>query len=139
MFQTFDHAKIIWPLSNSDESAWAYVELMVNAPWFFADIQITEKDTRVRSSYILSNLTQLNELRTNPNVAVLAVYVVSPPHLNWSEFWKMDQIAQVSIGIMHEDNFEFEIDIYELINGEKYYSRDISKNEIGNIKVIFSV
>lgn len=85
MFQTFNHAKITLPLSNPDESAWAYAELMVNAPWFFADCQITEDEISIRTSYILSNPLQLNELRTNQNVAILGVYVVSPPHINSSE------------------------------------------------------
>lgn len=141
MFQTFDHAKIYLPLSSPDESAWAYAELMVNAPWFFADCQITEGDTNVRSSYILSNPIQLNELRTSPNVSIKGLYVVSPPHMNWTDSWKMDQVAQVSKGLTNEDNYKTEIDIYELTSGKKYYSNGMSGNEnnIENIKVIFCV
>jgi len=141
MFQTFDHAKIGLPLSSPDESAWAYAELMVNAHWFFADCQIMEDEISVRTSYILSNPIQLNELRRNQNVAIKGLYVVSPPHMNSTESWKMDQVAQVSTGVAIEDDYKMNIDIYELKNGEKYYSTDVGSKEniIVDIKVIFSV
>lgn len=141
MFQTFNHARISLPISNPDESAWAYAELMVNAPWFVADCQITEDEISIRISYILSNPIQLNELRANQNVAIKGLYVVSPPHINFTESWKMDQLAQVSTGIAIEDNFKMKVEIYELHNGDKYYSNDVSGKEsiIEEIKVIFSV
>lgn len=141
MFQTFDHAKINMPPSSPDEITWAYAELMVNGPWFFADCQITENDVSVRTSYIFSNLIQLNELRVNQNVAIKGVYLVSPPHMNFTESWKMDQVAQVSTGESIEYDYKMKIEIYELHNGKKYYSTDVSGNEniIENIKVIFSV
>lgn len=141
MFQTFDHAKITLPLSNRDESAWAYAELMVNAHWFFADCQIMEDDICIRTSYILSNLVQLNELRANQNVAFKGIYVVSPPHMNSTDSWKMDLVVQVSTGVAIEDDYKMKIEIYELHNGGKYYSTDVSgkENIIENIKVIFSV
>ncbi len=141
MFQTFDHARISLPISNPDESAWAYAELMINAPWFVADCQITEDEISIRTSYILSNPLQLNELRANQNVAIKGLYVVSPPHINSTESWKMDQVAQVSTGVASEEDYKMKIDIYELCNGNKYYSSDISVTEenIEDIKVIFSV
>ncbi|NOT15094.1 MAG: hypothetical protein HOP21_05870 [Methylotenera sp.] len=141
MFQTFDHARISLPISYPDESAWAYAELMINAPWFVADCQITEDEISIRTSYILSNPLQLNELRANQNVAIKGLYVVSPPHINSTESWKMDQVAQVSTGVASEEDYKMKIDIYELCNGNKYYSSDISVTEenIEDIKVIFSV
>ncbi|MDO9417413.1 hypothetical protein [Pararhizobium sp.] len=141
MFQTFDHARISLPISNPDESVWAYAELMINAPWFVADCQITEDEISIRTSYILSNPLQLNELRANQNVAIKGLYVVSPPHINSTESWKMDQVAQVSTGVASEEDYKMKIDIYELCNGNKYYSSDISVTEenIEDIKVIFSV
>lgn len=141
MFQTFDHAKITLPISNPDESAWAYAELMINAPWFVADCQITEDEISIRTSYILSNPIQLNELRANQNVAIKGLYVVSPPHINSTESWKMDRVAQVSTGVASEEDYKMKIDIYELCNGNKYYSSDISGTEdnIEDIKVIFSL
>lgn len=141
MFQTFNHAKIKLPLSDPDESAWAYAELMFNAPWFFADCQITEDEISVRTSYILSNPIQLNELRTNQNVDIKGVYVVLPPHMNSTESWKMDLVAQVSTGIAIEDDYKMNVEIYELQDGKKYYSTDVSgkENIIMDIKVIFSV
>ena len=141
MFQTFEHAKIFLPLSNPGESAWAYAELMINAPWFVVDCQITEDEISIRTSYILSNPLQLNELRANQNVAIKGLYVVSPPHINSTESWKMDQVAQVSTGVASEEDYKMRIDIYELCNGNKYYSKDISCTEdnLEDIKLIFSV
>ncbi len=141
MFQTFNHAKINLPFSSPEESAWAYAELMINGHWFFADCQITEDEISIRTSYILSNPIQLDELRANQNVAIKGIYVVSPPHMNSTESWKMDQVAQVSTGIAIEDDYKVKIDIFELQNGKKYYSTDVSgkENIIEDIKVIFSV
>lgn len=141
MFQTFNHAKIALPLSSPDENAWAYAELMINAPWFVADCQITEDEISIRTSYILSNPIQLNELRANQSVAIKGLYVVSPPHINSTEFWKMDQVTQVSTGVAIEDDYKIKIEIFELSNGKKYYSTDVSgkENIIEDIKVIFSV
>lgn len=70
---------------------------MVNAPWFFADCKITEGDMSVRSNPI-----QLHELSVNSNVAIMALYVVSPPHMNWTDSWKMDQVVRVSKGLTNE-------------------------------------
>lgn len=141
MFQTFNHAKINLPLSGPEENAWAYAELMINGHWFFADCQITEDEISITTSYILSNPIQLDELRENQNVVIKGIYVVSPPHMNSTESWKMDQVAQVSTGVAIEDDYKVKIDIFELQNGKKYYSTDVSgkENIIKDIQVIFSL
>jgi hypothetical protein len=141
MFQTFNHAKINLPLSSPEESAWAYAELMINAPWFVADCQITEDKISIRTSYILSNPLQLNELSANQNVDIKGLYVVSPPHVNSTESWRMDQVAQISTGVTSEEDYKIKIDIYELCNGNKYYSSGIngSEDNIEDIKIIFAV
>lgn len=141
MFQTSDHAKIPLPFSTPDESAWAYLELMVNSYFFFADCLITEDGISISTSYLLSNPGQLTELSTNHNVSIKGVYVLSPPHINATESWKMDKVVQISSGVTIEDNYKMNIEIYELNNGEKYYSTDLSgkENIIEDINVIFSV
>lgn len=141
MFQTFDHAKIPLPFSAPDESAWAYLELMVNSYFFFADCIVIEDAIGISTSYILSNPGQLTELSSNQSVSIKGIYVVSPPHMNSTESWKMDRVTQVSSGVTVEDNYKMNIEIYELNNGEKYYSTELSGKEdiIEDIKVIFSV
>ena len=141
MFQTFDHAKIPLPFSAPDESAWAYLELMVNSYFFFADCIVIEDAIGISTSYILSNPGQLTELSSNQSVSIKGIYVVSPPHMNSTESWKMDRVTQVSSGCTVEDNYKKNIEIYELNNGEKYYSTELSGKEdiIEDIKVIFSV
>ena len=118
-----------------------YAELMINAHWFFADCQITEDEISIRTSYIFSSPIQLNALRANQNVVIKGVYVVSPPHMNMTETWKMDRLAQVSTGITIEDEYKMNIEIYELHDGGKYYSTNLNdkKITIENIKVIFSI
>lgn len=60
--------------------------------------------------------------------------------MNWTDSWKMDQVVQVSTGVMTEDSYETDIDIYELCSGEKYYSSETVRDDsdIKNIKVIFT-
>ena len=141
MFQTSDHAKILLPFSSSEESAWAYVELMVNTEWFFADCHIIEDDISFRTSYILSNPTQLHELIDSHNISIIGVYVVSPPDINNTDLWKMDQVTRVIRVVINEDNYQTEADIYELANGGKYYSSAAIKSysNIENFRVLFSV
>lgn len=61
--------------------------------------------------------------------------------MNATESWKMDRVAQVSSGVTIEDNYKMNIEIYELNNGVKYYSTDLSgkENIIEDIEVIFSI
>ncbi|PPC97261.1 MAG: hypothetical protein CTY35_07540 [Methylotenera sp.] len=141
MFQTYNHAKIYLPFSSSGESAWAYAELMINGHWFFADCQISEDEISVSTSYILSSPIQLNELRANQNVTIKGIYVLSPPHMNFTELWRMDQVAQVSTGTVIEDDYKIKVEIFELSNGKKYYSTDVVGKEhiIEDIQVVFSV
>lgn len=141
MFQTFEHDRITFAPLDADENAWTLAELMINVHWLFADCQITEGEVSVNTSYILSNPKQLNELQTKQNVFIKTVYIVSPPYMNCTECWKMDQVVQVSTGVTFEDNYKINIEIYELNNGEQYYSEDVRgrENTIKDIKVVFSI
>lgn len=140
MFHTFDHAKIFLPYSEPEESAWAYVELMSTSEWFFADCRIIQDGINVGISYLLSSPIQLKELIADPDVLIIGVYVVSPPHMNKTSSWKMDQVSRISrANVRAKHDQQEEVDIYELINGVKYYSSDIIKADIANIRVLFSM
>ena len=69
-----------------------------------------------------------------------ALYVVTPPYTNWTNYWKMDQVIEASIGVVNEEGARVIVEIYELLNGQKYYSNMVSVNvsHIENIQVIFT-
>jgi hypothetical protein len=139
MFQTIDQSRIPLPYLMQDEKAWSYLELMVNSHFVFADCVIREDEIDISIPYILSNSRQLTDLRNIQNLSIKNVYVVSPPHMNSTDSWKMDRVTQVSSGITTEDDYKMKIDIFELNGGERYYSTELNgeENIIEDVTVIF--
>ncbi len=84
--------------------------------------------------------SQIKDLINNPDITIRTIYIVSPPYLNRSDFWNMSPLAKVSLGKITYEDYESNIEIYELKSGEILYSsRDIDTyKQIKDIKVIFS-
>ena len=100
---------------------------------------------RLIPPYIIhENKLRCFEIIPNFSFTATAIARMRNYRLNGS-FFKLFQIGlavtQVSTGIAIEDNYKIKIDIFELQNGKKYYSTDVSgkENIIEDIKVIFSV
>ena len=140
MFQTYESAKypILW--KDVDESVYSYAELMVNSSWFYADCKLTDGVDTVTSTYLLSMSSQIKDLINNPDITIRSIYIVSPPYLNRSDSWNMSPLAKVSVGKITYEDYESNIEIYELKSGEVLYSSsDIDSHEqIEDIKVVYS-
>lgn len=128
MFQTSNHARINLPFLDKENSAWAYVELLINSCWLFADCFVIEDKVKVSSTYIFASPKQLRLLQESEDVEIAAIYLISPPQINFSINWKMEVIDRISTGIAFINDCKTYIDIYELSNGNKYFSQD--PNEI---------
>lgn len=140
MFQTFDSAKFPLPWGGEGANAWSYAELMVNAAWFYANCELTDGVDTLISTYLLSKSSQINDLQSNPDIAIQKIYIVSPPYINGSDSWEMSPLAKVSTGRIAIKDCEIKVEIYELENGKKYYSDSETQNDdnITNAQVIFS-
>lgn len=140
MFQTYESAKypIFW--KDVDESVYSYAELMVNSSWFYADCKLTDGVDTVTSTYLLSMSSQIKDLINNPDISIRSIYLVSPPYLNRTDSWIMSPLTKVSVGKISHEDYENNIEIYELKSGEILYSSsDIDSDEqIEDIKVVYS-
>lgn len=140
MFQTHESAKLPIFWKDVDDRVYSYAELMVNSSWFYADCKVTDGVNSVTSTYLLSMSSQIKDLINNPDITIRSIYIVSPPYLNGTESWSMSPLAKVSVGKITYDDYESNIEIYELESGEILYSSsDIESHEqIEDIKVVYS-
>lgn len=140
MFQTYESAKLPIFWKDIDESVWSYTELMVNTSWFYADCKLTDGVDTVTSTYLLSMSSQISDLIKNPEITIKSIYIVSPPYINGTDSWKMSPLAKISVGKMSDEDYEINIEIYELKSGEKLYSSSEvnSDEQIEDVKVVYS-
>ena len=140
MFQTSDSAKLPLFWKDADESVYSYAELIVNSIWFYADFKLTDGVDTVTSTYLLSKSSQINDLINNPDITIKSIYLVSPPYLNRTVSWNMSPLSKVSVGKISYEDYESNIEIYELKSDEILYSTsDIDSHEqIEDIRVVYS-
>lgn len=140
MFQTHESAKLPIFWKDVDDRVYSYAELMVNSSWFYADCKVTDGVHSVTSTYLLSMSSQIKDLINNPDISIRSIYLVSPPYLNQTDSWNMRPLAKVSVGKLIHEDYENNIEIYELKSGEILYSSsDIDSHErIEDIKVVYS-
>lgn len=139
MFQTYESAKL--PIFGTDENGiYSYVELIGNISWFYAICKLRDGSDFVTSIYMLSVSSQIIDLMNIPEISIKSVYLVSPPHQNGTDSWKMSQLYKISEGKVSKEDYESYVEIYELINGETIYSSSEinSYKEIQDIKVVYS-
>lgn len=140
MFQTHESAKLPIFWKDVDDRVYSYAELMVNSSWFYADCKVTDGVNSVTSTYLLSMSSQIKDLINNPDISIRSIYLVSPPYLNRTDSWNMSPLAKVSVGKLTNEDYESNIEIYELESGEILYSSsDIDSHEqIEDINVVYS-
>jgi hypothetical protein len=136
MFQTQDHAKIHSSLIETGENLWAYCELSINSEWLFVDCIVKENGLNIATSYFLSSPIQLMRLIESAEVEVMKVYLVSPPGINFSPSWEMNQLLKISRAKMVDSDLQ--VDIYKLKNGKNLYSiNDLNFENLRSVKVLY--
>lgn len=140
MFQTHESAKLPIFWKDVDDRVYSYAELMVNSSWFYADCKVTDGVNSVTSTYLLSMSSQIKDLMNNPDISIRSIYLVTPPYLNRTNSWNMSPLVKVSVGKLTNEDYESNIEIYELESGEILYSSsDIDSHEqIEDINVVYS-
>ncbi|MDD2833722.1 MAG: DUF4007 family protein [Methylotenera sp.] len=111
-----------------------------NSSWFYADCKLTDGVDTVTSTYLLSMSSQIKDLINNPLISIKSIYLVSPPYLNRTESWSMSPLNKLSVGKITYEDYESNIEIYELKSGEILYSSsDIDSHEqVEDIQVVYS-
>ena len=140
MLRTLDQARMLTPWEEPGSNVYAYAELLVNHSWFYVDCEVSDEESSVRSVYLINRAKQILDIGSQENVLIKVVYLMSPPWLNGSTSWCMDVVKEISSGVMHFDDNDFKVEIYDLMDGKRYYSSnedELNKN-IEDIKVIFT-
>ena len=140
MLRTFDQARKLTPWEEQGSNVYTYAELLVNQTWFYVDCEVSDEGGSVSSVYLIDRAKQIIYMESHENVLIKVVYLVSPPWLNGSTSWRMDAVKQISSGKVHLDDNDFKVEIYDLIDGKRYYSsNEVEINQgIDDIKIIFT-
>ena len=131
---------MLTPWEEPGSNVYAYAELLVNHSWFYVDCEVSDEESSVRSVYLIDRTKQIIDIGSQENVLIKVVYLMSPPWLNGLTSWRMDAVKEISSGVVHLDDFEYKVEIYDLMDGKRYYSSnddELIKN-IVDIKVLFT-
>lgn len=96
MFETIDSAEILYPAAAtaSGVRVWAYTGHGVQLPWFHVSLLI--KDNRFGQVIFASSLSQVMQLKSScGDEGSLEVMLVTPPYLNGTAQWKMEELREV--------------------------------------------
>lgn len=139
MLRTLDQARMLAPWEEQGSNVYAYAELLVNHYWFYVDCEVSDEESTVRSVYFFDKAKQLTDIESHGDVFIKVVYLVSPPWLNGSTSWRMEAVKEISRGEVHRDDDNFKVEIYDLMDGKRYYSSndDQLNKDIEDIKIIF--
>ena len=140
MLRTLDQARMLTPWEEPGSHVYAYAELLVNHSWFYVDCEVSDEEGSVSSVYLINRTKQILDIRSQENVLIKVVYLMSPPWLNGLTSWRMDVVKEISSGVVHLDDFDYKVEIYDLMDGKRYYSSnedELNKN-IEDIKIIFT-
>jgi hypothetical protein len=140
MLRTFEGARRLTPWEERGSNVYAYAELLVNQAWFYVECDVSDEESSVRSFYFIDSSKQIMDMGSLEDLLIRVVYLVSPPWINGSSSWRMDVVKGISSGEVHLDDFNFKVEIYDLMDGNRYYSSndDQLNKDIEDIKIIFT-
>ena len=140
MLRTFEQARRHTPWEEQGSNVYSYAELLINHSWFYVDCEVSDEGGSVSSVYLIDRAKQLIDIDSHENVLIKVVYLVSPPWLNGSTSWRMDAVKEISSGAVHLDDNDFKVEIYDLMDGNRFYSSndDQLNKDIEDIKIIFT-
>lgn len=105
-------------VAGDGEHVWSYVRLTVSRPWFFVVYTLHTEEGDLGDQLLLSVPEQVADMfRRNGNeITVNQLMLVSPHHLNCSEHWLMEPIAQIWRGKRGTRT----VFVYRLADGREY-------------------
>lgn len=129
LFKSYDSAKLSHPLAEESENYWSYIELTINSLWFVVQVSSVDNKSSDHSTLFLSSKIQLADLTRRKDIEIDEVHVVSPPHNNKENTWKMSQVSKVLKGIKSDEELDAHIFKYVFTDGNELIdSNRISKS-----------
>ena len=123
MFITKDSAEETFPpgLAGPGVHAWWNVFLPLTVPWYFVSYSARESDGEFSHQIVfLSEVSHLVDLSKIPDVKITSVELVSPGHMNGTEKWRMDSLAEIWSALDHNKSISSESYIFVIEDGRQY-------------------
>lgn len=119
MFETNDQARLqpsVYFVPEEGTHQWAYISQTANNEWFYVTYETFAEEVVYRQQMMIPMAPYVLALATRdaPEAFVQSVKLVSPPWLNGSDTWLMEEIRTIGlIGAKY---------VYELSDGRIYPS-----------------
>ena len=104
-------------LKNGAIQTWSHAFLEKCRPWFYVDWCDNKKHSPTQA-IMLGTPDILKEFSEQHPKSIKTVYIVTPPHINGSNDWKLEPLSSISVLPGMTD--ECQVYIYELRNGIRY-------------------
>jgi len=139
MFESCESAKIFNPFSTPEnpEYLWSYISMSLHSPWFFVTYTQHEGDESLQQILFIMFAEDLEDLKKVEGIQINNVYLVSPPHLNKSDHWRMESLEKILTGL--EPEYDQPRYVYILENGNRYLDSGFceKESELRSIEVAF--
>lgn len=128
MFETHDEAEVPIPPVFGDPGLrmWSYVKCRLHVPWFHVVCRFTYEDKAdeeahaLREMMFLTQVEQLLQLQEGgPRIQIEEIDLMTPGHMNGTDRWKLEPLAEVWEGIEPETDGQRTL-VYVLDNGTRY-------------------
>lgn len=140
MFETIETSEIPLPkeLAPNGEKLWSYIHVQLHKAWFYAEVEHVFEGLNAHSMYILSSVSQLESLASNPSTKLTAVHISAPKHLIGNDCWRMYRLRRVLRGLKKNRGNESWITIFEIYDEEKmiYDPPLATTDKLKNIEVV---
>lgn len=119
MFETNDQARLqpsIYFVPEEGTHQWAYISQTANNEWFYVTYETADEEVVCRQQMMIPIAPYVLALATRdaPEAFIRSIQLVSPPWLNGSDTWLMEEVNEIRlIGPKY---------IYELTDGRVYPS-----------------
>lgn len=117
LFKTYAAGNVSVPMEEENEKYWSYIELSVNHSLFLVKLLITEGEESCFSTFFLTWPEQFLQLQARADTKIHEVHLITPPHLNKEEIWRMQLISKIHKASQKYKGSEEQIFKYEFDNG----------------------
>ncbi len=141
MFETHDSAELPIPPGLGDPGIrmWSYVVCRLFVPWIHVVRRVNHEEDgepyALHETLFLTHVEQLLQLQGDPEVKIVTIDLVSPGHLNGSDRWKLEPLAEIWEGIEPGTDVQM-AHVYVLKNGARYLDSGLasSESELRNLR-----
>lgn len=144
MFITYNCSEIHLPEicdTSPDRQYWPFTYTLGGSYWFYAICESAYNDDELPSApknFLASTALDVKGLIENPTVNMTKVYLVSPPHMNGKNKWRMDLLKEAKHGLQIVSGQSQSAFIFITVTGDTFVdSAQDEISELYNVKTLF--